>query len=151
VTVTAVCDTKNVELVGGLGADRVVDYTAADFTKDKQRYDAVFDAVGKSSFSRCRRLLKPHGIYLAPDLGPLSQNPILAVVTPMFGGRKVMFATPKVRGQELVRRVKNLIESGEFAPVVDRTYPFDQIVDAYRYVETGRKIGNVVVSVEPSP
>lgn len=148
--VTAVCDTGNVELVSGLGADRVVDYAAEDFTRDEQRYDVVLDAVGKSSFGRCKRLLKPRGTYLSSDLGRLSQNPILALVTPLFGGRKVMFPIPKKFDQETVRDFKKLIESGQFKPVIDRTYPLDQIVEAYRYVETGQKIGNVVIRVEPS-
>lgn len=147
--VTAVCDTENVELVRDLGADRVIDYTAEDFTKDEQTYDVVLDAVGKSSFGRCKRLLKPGGIYLSSDLGPLSQNPVLALVTPLFGGKRVMFPIPK-HDQEMVKHFKELIESGEFKPVIDRRYPLDQIVEAYRYVETGRKIGNVVISVEPS-
>jgi NADPH:quinone reductase-like Zn-dependent oxidoreductase len=114
--VTATCDTENVELVRGLGADRVVDYTAEDFTKDEQTYDVVLDSVGKSSFGRCRRLLRPGGTYLSSELGPLSQNPILALITPL----------------------------------IDRRYPLDQIVEAYRYVETGQKIGNVVIIVQPS-
>ncbi len=148
--VTAVCDTEHVELVRGLGADRVIDYTAEDFTKDEQTYDVVFDAVGKSSFGRCRRLLKPRGFYLSTDLGPLSQNPILALITPLFGGKKAMMPIPPKYDQELVRHFKEMIESGAFRPVIDRRYPLDRIVEAYRYVETGQKIGNVVISVEPS-
>jgi NADPH:quinone reductase-like Zn-dependent oxidoreductase len=148
-TVTAVCDTRNLTLVSGLGADRVVDYTAEDFTKDEQRYDVVLDAVGKSSFGRCKRLLKPGGTYLSSELGRLAQNPVLALVTPLFGGRRVMFPIPK-HDQQMVRHFKNLIESGRFTPVIDRRYPLDQIVEAYRYVETGQKIGNVVISVKPS-
>jgi NADPH:quinone reductase-like Zn-dependent oxidoreductase len=147
--VTAVCDTEHVELVRGLGADRVIDFTAEDFTKDEQAYDVVLDAVGKSSFGRCKRLLKPRGIYLSTDLGPLSQNPILALVTPLFGGRKVMFPIPR-DNQEMARYFKELLESGAFKPLIDRRYPLDQIVEAYKYVETGQKIGNVVISVEPS-
>jgi NADPH:quinone reductase-like Zn-dependent oxidoreductase len=147
--VTAVCDTKNVELVRGLGADRVIDYTAADFTRDEQTYDVVLDAVGKSSFGRCRRLLKPRGIYLSSDLGPLSQNPILALITPLLRGKRVMFPIPR-DDQEMVRYFKGLIESGEFRPLIDRRYRLDQIVEAYGYVETGQKLGNVVISVEPS-
>jgi NADPH:quinone reductase-like Zn-dependent oxidoreductase len=147
--VTAVCDTEHVELVRGLGADRVIDYTAEDFTKDEQRYNVVLDAVGKSSFGRCKRLLKPRGIYLSSDLGPLSQNPILALITPLLGGKRVMFPIPR-DNQEVVRYFKDLIASGAFKPVIDRRYPLDQIVEAYRYVETGQKIGNVVISVEPS-
>jgi NADPH:quinone reductase-like Zn-dependent oxidoreductase len=148
--VTAVCDTEHVELVRGLGADRVIDYTAEDFTKDEQTYDVVFDAVGKSSFGRCKRLLKPRGFYLSTDLGPLSQNPILALITPLFGGKKAMMPNPPKYDQELVRHFKEMIESGAFRPVIDRRYPLDRIVEAYVYVETGRKIGNVVISVEPS-
>ncbi len=146
--VTAVCATEHLELVRGLGADRVIDYTAEDFTKDQQAYDVVHDAVGKTSFFRCRRLLKPHGIYLSSDLGPLSQNPVLVLVTPMFGRRKVVFPLPK-RDPEVMRYLEGLLESGAFKPVIDRRYPFDQIVEAYRYVETGRKVGNVVISVVP--
>jgi NADPH:quinone reductase-like Zn-dependent oxidoreductase len=146
--VTAVCGTEHVELVRGLGADRVIDYTAEDFTRDGQRYDVVFDAVGKSSFGRCRRLLKPGGIYLSTDLGPLSLNPVLALVTPLFGGRRVRFPIPR-QDQGTVVYVKERIESGTFRPITDRRYRLDQIVEAYRYVETGRKVGSVVISVGP--
>jgi len=100
--VTAVCASEHLELVRGLGADRVIDYTAGDFTEDEQRYDVVLDAVGKSSFGRCKRLLKPGGIYLSSDLGPLSQNPILALITPLFGGKRVMFPIPR-DNQEMAR------------------------------------------------
>jgi NADPH:quinone reductase-like Zn-dependent oxidoreductase len=146
--VTAVCGTEHMELVRGLGADRVIDYTAEDFTRDGQRYDVVFDAVGKSSFGRCRRLLKPGGIYLSTDLGPLSLNPVLALVTPLFGGRRVRFPIPR-QDQGTVVYVKERIESGTFRPITDRRYRLDQIVEAYRYVETGRKVGGVVISVDP--
>jgi NADPH:quinone reductase-like Zn-dependent oxidoreductase len=150
--VTAVCGTENLELVRGLGADRVVDYTVEDFTRDEQRYDAVFDAVGKSSFGRCRRLLKAGGIYSSTDLGPLSQNPLLAIVTPLLGpllgGKRVKFPIPR-QGPDMARYFKGLIESGQFKPLVDRRYPLEEIVEAYRYVETGQKIGNVVISVQP--
>jgi NADPH:quinone reductase-like Zn-dependent oxidoreductase len=89
--VTAVCGTDHVELVRGLGADRVIDYTAEDFTKDNQRYDVVLDSVGKSSFSQCKRLLKPDGIYISSELGPLAQNPFPALIAPLHGGKKVLF------------------------------------------------------------
>jgi NADPH:quinone reductase-like Zn-dependent oxidoreductase len=147
--VTAVCATEHLELVRGLGADRVIDYTAEDFTKDEQTYDVVLDGVGKSSFGRTKRLLKPRGIYLSSDLGPLSQNPILALITPLFGGKRVLFPIPR-DDQEMVRYLKGLMESGEFRPIIDRRYRLDQIVEAYRYVEAGQKIGNVVISVAPS-
>jgi NADPH:quinone reductase-like Zn-dependent oxidoreductase len=146
--VTAVCGTEHMELVRSLGADRVIDYTAEDFTRDGQRYDVVLDAVGKSSFGRCRRLLKPGGLYLSTDLGPLSQNPVLALVTPLFGGRRVRFPIPR-QDQGTVAYLKERIESGAFKPLTDRRYRLDQIVEAYRYVETGRKVGSVVISVDP--
>jgi NADPH:quinone reductase-like Zn-dependent oxidoreductase len=147
--VVAVCDTDNLELVKGLNADRVIDYTTGDFTQDAQTFDVVLDAVGKSSFGRCKRLLKPNGIYLSTELGPRSQNPALALVTPLLGGKKVMFPIPK-HDREMMRHFKELMESGQFKPVIDRQYPLDQIAEAYRYVETGRKIGNVVITIEPS-
>jgi len=144
--VTATCSTANVALVERLGADRVIDYSAVDFTKEDQTYDVIFDAVGKYSFGRCRRLLKPKGIYLSTDLGPFPQNPILALITPLFGGKKVLFPIPK-HDRRMVKYIKGLIESGDFKPVIDRWYPLDEIVEAYRYVEAGQKIGNVVIIV----
>jgi NADPH:quinone reductase-like Zn-dependent oxidoreductase len=146
-TVTAVCATEHLELVRGLGPERVIDYRAEDFTKDEQRYNVVIDAVGKSSFGGCRRLLVPGGVYLSSDLGPLSQNPFLALVTPLFGGRKVLFPIPKAHGRTEMVYVKQLIEAGSFTPLIDRRYPLDEIVDAYRYVESGQKVGNVVIEV----
>jgi NADPH:quinone reductase-like Zn-dependent oxidoreductase len=148
--VAAVCDTPNIELVNGLGADRVIDRSIVDFTEDQQTYDVVFDAVGKSSFGRCKRLLKPGGIYASTDLGPGAQNPILSVITPLFGGKKAMLPIAPKYDQELVNYFKGLIESGEFKPVIDRRYPLDQIVEAYTYVETGQKIGNVLIIVDPA-
>jgi NADPH:quinone reductase-like Zn-dependent oxidoreductase len=145
--VTAVCGAEHMELVRGLGADRVIDYTAEDFTRDERRYDVVMDAVGKSSFGRCRRLLKPGGLYLSTDLGPLSQNPVLALVTPLFGGRRVRFPIPR-QDQGTVTYLKERIESGAFKPLIDRRYRLDQIVEAYRYVETGRKVGSVVIAID---
>ena len=150
--VTTVCDTKHLELVRGLGADRVIDYTAEDFTRDAQTYDVVLDAVGKSSFGRCRRLLKPGGIYLSSDGGPLNQNLVLVLIAPLVGvvgGKKVLFRIPR-DDQEMVRQFKELLESGAFKPLIDRRYRLDQIVEAYTYVETGQKIGNVVINVASS-
>jgi NADPH:quinone reductase-like Zn-dependent oxidoreductase len=147
VHVTAVCDTAHLELVRSLGAERVIDRTAEDFTQDQQRYDVVFDAVGKSSFGRCRRLLKPHGVYMSTDLGPRGQNPFLALVTPLLPGKSVLFPLPR-HNQAMMNYFKDLMESGLFRPIVDRSYPLTEIVEAYRYVETGQKIGNVVITVE---
>jgi NADPH:quinone reductase-like Zn-dependent oxidoreductase len=147
--VTAVCATGNVELVRELGAGQVIDYTAGDFSTGDQRYDVVFDAVGKTSFGRCKRLLKPGGIYMSTGPGPLYQNLLLPLITPLFGGKKVLFAYPHF-DQATVRYLGELLSSGEFRPVIDRRYPLDDIVEAYRYVEAGQKTGNVVIVVDPS-
>jgi len=109
----------------------------------------VLDSVGKSSFSQCRPLLKPAGIYISSELGPHAQNPFLALIAPLQRGQRVMFPIPK-HDQKIMRYLRDLIESGAFKPVIDRTYPLDQIVEAYRYVETGQKIGNVVITVDHS-
>jgi len=147
--VTAVCGPEHLELVKGLGADRVIDYTAQDFTRDEQRYEVVLDAVGKSSFLRCRRLLKPGGVYLSSEFGPLSQNLVLALITRLGGGKKVMLNLGR-DDPGMARYFREVLESGAFRPVIDRRYRLDEIVEAYRYVEMGQKIGNVVVSLEPS-
>jgi NADPH:quinone reductase-like Zn-dependent oxidoreductase len=144
--VTAVCSREHVELVAGLGADRVVDRTTTDFTADTRRYDLVFDAVGKCSFGQCRKLLEPRGIWTSTDLGPLSQNPLLVLATRFSRGRRVLFPIPTI-DREMVEYLGGLVESGRFTPVVDRTYPLEDIVDAYRYVETQHKLGNVVITV----
>jgi NADPH:quinone reductase-like Zn-dependent oxidoreductase len=144
--VTAVCASEHVELVVGLGAERVIDRTTADFAADTQRYDLVLDAVGKCSFRQCRNLLKSRGIWASTDLGPLSQNPLLVFATRFSPGRRVLFPFPKIN-QEVVEYLNGLIESRQFRPVVDRTYPLEEIIEAYRYVETQQKIGNVVITV----
>jgi len=146
-TVTAVCGTASVDLVKALGADRVIDYTTGDFGNEDQHYDVVFDAVGKISFGQSRRLLKPRGIFMTTG-GPMYQA-LLPIITPLFGGKKVVFAFPKL-DQATVRYFRDLMESGEFKPVIDSSYPLDQIVEAYRYVETEQKIGNVVINVTPA-
>ncbi len=122
--VTAVCDTGNMELVKSLGADRVIDYTKEDFTRDGETYDFVFDAVGKSSFGKCKKLLKSGGIYCSSDLGFLWQNPFLALWTSRFGSKKVILPIPKNSKQDLVF-LKGLVEKGKFKPLIDRRYPED--------------------------
>ena len=146
--VTAVAAGIHRDLVTTLGADRVIDYTSTDFTADPQRYDVVLDAVGKSSFGRCRTLLVPAGTYVSSELGPWSMNPLLAVGTPLLRGRRVRFPIP-THDRAMVERFRDLIAAGVYRPLVDRRYPLDQIVEAYRYVETGQKVGNVVVEVIP--
>jgi NADPH:quinone reductase-like Zn-dependent oxidoreductase len=150
VKVTAVCDTANVDLIKGLGADQVIDYTTTDFTKTDHPFDVVLDAVGKTSFRQCRPMLKPAGIYVSSELGPYAQNPLLALIAPFRRGKRVIFPIPK-HDQEMMVHLRALMESGQFKPLIDRTYPLSRIVEAYRYVETGRKIGNVVISIDHSP
>lgn len=145
--VTAVCDTKNITLVKSLGAHQVIDYTQQDFTKLDTLFDVVFDAVGKSSFGRCKPILNKGGIYMSTELGYMSQNPFLALITPLLGGKKVLFPLPTISKKD-VEFLKELVETKKFKPVIDRRYPLEQIIEATRYVETGQKTGNVVITVQ---
>lgn len=144
--VTAVCDTKNVELVKSLGADVIIDYTKQDFTKISQTFDFVFDAVGKSSFGKCKPLLNKNGIYISTELGKNSENIFLALITPLFNGKKVLFPIPIISKEDLVF-LKELVETDKYKPVIDRRYTLEQIVEAYKFVETGKKTGNVVITM----
>ncbi len=144
--VTAVCGTKDVELVGSLGADEVIDYTQEDFTRNGETYDVVFDAVGKLSLGRCKGSLKPGGVYASTDLGYLWQNPFLALWTSRIGDKKVLFPIPKYTKKDVLF-LKELIEAGKYRAIIDRSYPLEQFMDATRYVETGQKTGNVVLTV----
>jgi NADPH:quinone reductase-like Zn-dependent oxidoreductase len=144
VYVTAVCGGESLELVKSLGADKVVDYTTNDFTKDSEQYDFVFDAVGKSSFIKCKRLLKKNGIYTSSG-GAI--NMLWVLITPLLGGKKVPFLPPKnIKGA--LNFINELIGKGSFKPVIDRKYPIDKIAEAFIYVATGKKIGNVVVTMD---
>ena len=142
--VTAVCSTKNLEFVRSLGADRVIDYTKEDFTKNGQTYDVIFDAVGKHSFKRCRGSLEPGGLYLPTD-GPV--NILLALMPSRKGAKRVVFQIPPRQTKKDVLFLKELIEAGKFRPVIDRSYPLEDVVEATRYVETEQKTGNVVLTV----
>jgi NADPH:quinone reductase-like Zn-dependent oxidoreductase len=144
--VTAVCNTKNLELVRSLGADRVIDYTQDDFTKNGERYDVIFDAVGKHSFRRSRHSLQPGGIYVETDLGFLWHVPVLALLTRWIGDKRVTLGITKYTKKDVLF-VKELIEAGRYRAVIDRTYPLEQVVEATRYVETEQKTGNVVLTI----
>ena len=144
--VTAVCNTKNLELMRSLGANDVVDYLREDFTKNGKTYDVVFDAVGKHSFRRCRRSLGAGGIYIETDLGFMWHVPPLALLTRWLGKKRVTLPIPKY-SKENVLFVKELIEAGRFRAVIDRRYPLEDVVEATTYVETGQKTGNVVLTV----
>ncbi|WP_214227973.1 NAD(P)-dependent alcohol dehydrogenase [Pedobacter sp. B4-66] len=145
-TVTATCATKNKELVKSLGADHVIDYQISDFTKTDQKFDFIFDAVGKSSFKKCKPLLCKRGIYISTELGKYSANIFLALITPVFKGKKVMFPLPKM-DKEVIRFLGDLVEKENFIPVIDSIYKMEQIVEAYTYVESKQKVGNVVLQV----
>ena len=144
VYVTAVCGGENALLVRSLGADKVIDYKTEDFTKDGKRYDFIFDAVGKSSFFKCKPLLTKRGLFTSS--GGL-ENMFLAMLTPIFGGKKVLFIVPKDIAGEL-NFIKGLIEKGNFKPVIDRKYPLAKIAEAYTYVASGQKIGNVIITMD---
>jgi NADPH:quinone reductase-like Zn-dependent oxidoreductase len=142
--VTAVCNGRNVELVRSLGADEVVDYEKEDFTRRGERYDVVLDAVGKHSFVRSRRALNPQGgLYVATDR---LYNLPLALLT-RWSKRKIVFAIEPTPPRENIVLLKELIEDGRYRPVVDRTYPLEDVVDATRYVDSWQKTGNVVLTV----
>jgi NADPH:quinone reductase-like Zn-dependent oxidoreductase len=148
--VTAVCDTRNVELVRSLGADAVVDYLQEDFAKNGKTYDVVFDAVGKHSFRRSRRALKPGGLYVDTDLGFMWHVPALALATRWIGDKKVVLGVARYTKEDVLF-LKELIEAGRYRAVIDRTYPLEDVVEATRYVETGQKTGNVVLSLNGGP
>ena len=141
--VTAVCNTKNVELVRSLGADEVVDYLKDDFTKSGQTYDVVLDAVGKHSLFRSRRALKPGGIFAATDR---LYNFPLVFLTSRIGKKKVVFTVEHPTRENIVL-LKELIEAGKYRAVIDRTYPLEDVVEATRYVESWQKTGNAVLTL----
>jgi NADPH:quinone reductase-like Zn-dependent oxidoreductase len=145
--VTGVCSTTNLEMVESLGADKVIDYTQEDFTKSGETHDVIFDAVRKSSFSRCKGSLKKKGFYLTTDMG-------LALIlqmlwTLMIGSKKVISGVASSRTKDL-NFLKKLIEAGKIKSVIDRRYSLEEIVEAHRYVDKGHKKGNVVITVEHS-
>jgi NADPH:quinone reductase-like Zn-dependent oxidoreductase len=142
--ITAVCGTKNLELVKSLGADHVIDYMKEDFTKNGKTYDVIFDAVGKQSFKRCRDSLNPGGVYLPTDG---FANLLWAVLPSRKGAKRVRFQIPPRQTKQDVLFLKGLIEAGKYRPVIDRCYPLEDVIEATRYVETEQKTGNVVLTV----
>jgi len=142
--VTGVCNTKNVELVSSLGAGRLIYSTQGDFTKNGETYDVILDAVGNLSFKRCKGLLKSGGLFLATDG---FRNLVLALRTSRFGDKKVLLLIPPRDIKPDVLFMRELIEAGKYRPVIDRCYPLEDVIEATRYVETGQKTGNVVLTV----
>lgn len=144
--VTAVCSPKSAELMQSFGVKRIIDYTSEDFTQTNEQYDVVLDSVGKSSFFKCKKILKPKGIYFSSELGYMSQNVFLPMITPLLGGKRVKFPIPTDNQQDILL-FKEIIEAGHYKAIIDRTYSLDQIIEATKYVETGQKIGNVVIRI----
>lgn len=143
--ITAVCNEVNFQKIKELGATNVIDYTKIDFTNCGDKFDAVIDAVGKSSFFKCKKILNPGGVYMSTELGYLSQNVFLPFFT-SFGSKKVHFPIPTDNKNDILY-FKKLIEEGNFKPVIDRTYSFNQIIEATKFVETATKFGNVVIEI----
>ena len=144
--ITAVCNTKNVELVKSLGADYVIDYQKQDFTKTENRFHFIFDAVGKSSFGQCKPLLTENGIYISTEFGKNGENVFYALTTSIFGGKKLLFPIPSITKNDVLF-LKDLAQNAKFKAVIDRNYTLDQIVEAYKYVESGQKTGNVLLKI----
>jgi NADPH:quinone reductase-like Zn-dependent oxidoreductase len=145
VKITATCNTKNIKLIQSLGADKIYDYTKEDFTDDNDKYDFIFDAVGKSTFGKCKSLLKEKGIYISSELGPYSQNIFYPLLTSM-SSKKVIFPIPYSK-QKTIPYISNLLETEKFKPVIDREYFLEDISKAYEYVIKGQKTGNVLISL----
>lgn len=146
VKITATGNTENIELIKSLGADKIYDYTKEDFTKDKDKYDFIFDAVGKSTFGKCKPLLKEKGIYISSELGPYSQNIFYALFT-SISNRKVIFPIPYHK-QKTIPFISNFLKKGKFNPIIDREYSLEDISKAYEYVIAGKKTGNVLISMK---
>ena len=144
VKITATCNTKNIELIKSLGADNIYDYTKEDFTDYNDKFDFIFDAVGKSTFGKCKPLLKEKGIYISSELGPHAQNIFLPLLT-AFSNKKVIFPIPFSK-QKSIPYISNLLKTGKFKPVIDREYSLADISEAYEYVITGQKTGNVLIN-----
>jgi NADPH:quinone reductase-like Zn-dependent oxidoreductase len=144
--VAVTCPTNVIDLVRSWSVDKIMDYTQEDFTKDNQIYDFVFDSVGKSSFSECKPLLSPKGVYISSELGKNSQNPFLALITPLWGGKKVVFPLPS-NIKASIKYITDMLKKGKFKPLIDRSYSLNQVVEAYNYVNSGKKIGNVILKI----
>ncbi len=144
--VTVVGNTKNLNLLKELGADRVIDYTQTDFTKDVEKYDFVIDAVGKSTFFKCKKILKPKGVYFSTELGPYSQNIYLPLITFFSFGKKIKFPIP-TDNRALIEYFASIISTGKYKAIIDSEYPLEKTAEAHRYVERGEKTGNVLIRI----
>ena len=146
VHITATCNTKNIDLIKSLGADKIIDYTQEDFTQLDEKFDYVFDAVGKSSYLASRRLLKKKGVYISSEFGPYGQNFFYALLSFLPRNKKVIFPVP-FPPKKTMPYIKNLLEKGIFKPVIDCEYSLEQVSEAYQYVISGQKTGNVILQI----
>lgn len=137
---------EHLEKLLSLGAERVINYKTHDFTQDEEKFDYVFDSVGKSTFGQCKRLLVKDGIYISSEIGPYAQNPFLAISTTFSEGKKVRFPFP-VNIPQSLKIISELIESGNYKPLIDRSYRMEEVKEAFEYVMSGQKIGNVVLNI----
>ncbi|MCG6134299.1 MAG: NAD(P)-dependent alcohol dehydrogenase [Nostoc sp. LLA-1] len=142
--VTGVCSSKNLEFVKSLGADRVIDYTQQDFTADNVQYDIIFDAVAKRSLSSCKRVLKPHGIYISTL--PTPEVLVQIVLTAFLPGQKAKFVLEKPNAPDLVY-LKELIEAGKMRTVIDRSFPLAELAAAHTYSESERAVGKIAIAI----
>lgn len=147
--VTAVCNAQHVDLILSLGADKVIDYQKEDYSKHPQQYDFIFDAVGKTSFKIGKKVLKERGIYISTELGKRGANIWLALLTPLFSKKKVLFPIPFMYLED-IQFLAGLVLVNEFKPLIDRTYSMEEIVEAYQYVESAQKVGNVLLEIDGS-
>ena len=147
VLVTVTCETNFIDVLKSQGADVVIDYTKDDFTKLNAQFDYVFDAVGKSSFGKCKPLLKAKGIYISSELGRYWQNPLLALLYPFMIGKKVKFPLP-FSIHRSIKFINEMVENEKFKPLIDRRYRIDEIKNAYQYVLSGQKKGNVILTFD---
>jgi NADPH:quinone reductase-like Zn-dependent oxidoreductase len=145
--VVATATTPHLDLIKSLGAERVIDFNKADFTLDEEKFDYVFDTVGKSSFAACKRLLVEGGVYISSELGKGAENLYLPLITKIKGKKRVIFPIPANR-QESIDLVHSLMKQGAFQAVIDREYSIDQAVEAYTYVSSGQKKGNVILRLK---
>jgi NADPH:quinone reductase-like Zn-dependent oxidoreductase len=154
--VTGVCSTRNLDMVGSIGADHVIDYTKEDFTKTGQRYDLIFDLVGNHSFSERRRILNPNGICVMAGVGGAGWHDgmgmrlageLNAYVRSRFVSEKFLTYLATLNKADLVV-LGDLMQSGKMTPIIDRTYRLNEVRDALRYLETGHARGKVVINLE---
>ncbi|MBN7815509.1 NAD(P)-dependent alcohol dehydrogenase [Algoriphagus pacificus] len=146
VEITVTSNSKNFELMKSLGADKIIDFDKEDFTKSAEKFDFIFDSVGKSTFGACKPILKDSGIYISSELGPNAENIFYALTTKGSKSKKVIFPIPFSQ-KKTMPYILDLLKTGKFKPVIDSTYPLDEISKAYQYVLSGQKTGNVIVTI----